>query len=168
MQEEIQQPMTKKSIANTTTVVGKPTPSGLFVYDSISVWPKKIYFEWVTEGFICTTRHGATIWGYRFLDERKVTVWEAQYGDPDAEKAIRFAKRRNRFLSMEDQFNWGRLFFEKTCEKEGIEFESVKEKWDFYREFREEHLKETGFDMDDLYHSKAAIAFKRSRPGSSS
>lgn len=168
MQEGIQQPMMEKSIANTATVVGKPTPSGLFVYDSISVWPKKIYFEWVTEGLICTTRHGASIWGYRFLDERKVTVWEAQYGDPDAEKAVRFAKRRNRFLSQEDQFNWGMLFFEKICEDEGIQFESAKEKWDFYKEFREEHLKETGFDMDDLHHSKAAIAFKRSRPGSSS
>ena len=63
--------MMEKSISNTATVVGKPTPSGLFVYDSISVWPKKIYFEWVTEGLICTTRHGASIWGYRFLDERK-------------------------------------------------------------------------------------------------
>ena len=146
----------------------KPTPSGLYVYDSVSVWPKRIYFEWVQEDIICTTRHGCLVWGYRFLNERKVTVWECPYGDEDGERAVRFAKKRKHFCNMDDRLNWGRILFEKVMKEEGIEFKTAQEKWDCYEEFRQEHLKETGFDMDDLYHSEAAIAMKRSRPGSSS
>ena len=154
-----------KTEKNTTASV---TSSGLYVYDSVSVWPKKIPFEWCVEDHICTTKHGSMVYGYRFLDANKRTVWECQYGDHDGEKAVRFAKKRKRFVTLEDKFNWGRLLFEKMCEEEGVEFESAKEKWEFYEEFRQEHLQKTGFDMDDLYHSEAAINMKRSRPGPSS
>ena len=138
----------------------------LYVYDKEAIAPTKIPFEWVRHEIIAWTRHGGVpVWGYRFLDINKRIVWECPEGYAAGELAIRFAKRRDRFIPAEDSLNWGLIWFDKVCKDEGIEFDSAREKYQFYEDFRKEHLEETGFDFNLFGKSRAYINMVRSGPG---
>lgn len=130
----------------------------LYVYDSIAITPKRIYFEWVKEEIIAWTKHGGVpIWGYRFLDINKKIVWECPLENEDGKRAVRFAKKRDKFSPAEDRILYGLIWFDKICEEQGIQFEDYWERKAFFEEFRQEYLKENGKDILDLGHSKAAI-----------
>ena len=130
----------------------------LYVYDSCAITPKRIYFEWVKEDIIGYTKHGGVaIWGYQFLDINKKIVWECPTDNEDGKKAVRFARKREKFSPAEDRFLYGILWFEDLCKEAGIEFEDYWDRKSFFEEFRQEYLKETGKDILDLGHSKAGI-----------
>jgi integrase len=48
----------------------------LYIYDKDDIFPKRIPFAFAIECIVCWTRHGVPVWGYRFVDESRKTVWE--------------------------------------------------------------------------------------------
>ena len=137
----------------------------LYIYDCDAVFPKKIPFAFVLEEIICWTRHGVPVMGYRFVDESRKTIWECPLGYEAGEKAVRFAKLRDRFCPYEDQFDWAGLYFDKMCKDNGVEFKDYWERKEFYQEFCEGYLKDYGKDYRLFGKSSAYRKMVNSAPG---
>ena len=137
----------------------------LYIYDKDDIFPKRIPFAFAIECVVCWTRHGVPVWGYRFVDESRKTVWECPSGYEAGERAVRFAKLRNRFCPCEDNFDWAYLEFEKICEEQGLEFETAGERREFYKDFCDYYKQEYGKDWTLMGKSEAYKTMMLSAPG---
>ena len=110
-------------------------------------------------------KNGVPVWGYRFVDESRKTVWECPSGYEAGERAVRFAKLRNRFCPCEDNFDWAYLEFEKICEEQGLEFETAGERREFSKDFCDYYKQEYGKDWTLIGKSEAYKTMMLSAPG---